>query len=1475
MLDDTHRGGWNGSNFTSGENENAVAVGGRNVDRHGRRDDPRFCCGMILEAMLQRLFASLVNGPSMNARPHRSRQRCDWMDLAAFDGADPTQALAPLIESGRHEFPARVPAFAAPAYPEAEWSVEEKQARDAHQRQVKLLKKLRDIADDALEYLNDHGESCLAIGFPLVSMPSSSDEGLARGSSRLLAPMLLMPVHLQVRTGSRAGVTLECAAEGADRLVANPALVAYLERQTGKSLGEVFPDEGALDPWREVKEVLDQMARLLDLPAAPEFLPATPLAPVPTTDQLPKSAAVLPSAVLGLFPLSNQSLLRDTRWMIEHEKELREPVSAFLNPRALHDQGTAEDPPAAGVATRRDFSHEWLVANADPCQTNAVLASREAKALVVHGPPGTGKSQTITNMIADHLARGERILFVCDKRTALDVVKYRLDAVGLGDLCGVVHDPSSDRRDFYMGLRAQLENLAEAPPIMDPRPRLEEVNNQLASIHRELEGCRQKLHATGEPGGTTFHALLGTWLQLAYRQDLPPTPPLPDLRSIDIEHASTTIGEICRRAEKAGYSTNPFRGWVGVTLHDFLTHTDPQLTLQAIHAAAEAVPAMTLTSRVDPGQPLAAQAAHRETVTGHLRSLLKQHDEEFLRAVTRLPAPRRGELAADLDPMRPWLNHIEDQPIDRALLASARAAGVLPLATVNQHLAALTAWEPIAGSFFKKLFAGSPKKAVTTALVPLGLSLDSGWPQGLAFYKALQTRLLIADWLSRAVESRAAALPDDATLVSQTRLVDTAWHAQAGLAAIDHDELPAEKSALDSLASALETEATVLRRLDDVVSRITQCRLFTPDAGSRWLVDWLARSSASQTTRAWLESAPTLEDMIRLRHSLGLLPPDVASATESLLATATAPDSETLLDCLRRQAVENELRARLKNDPDLAAIDGDRIEAAFDRFLHLSQFKLSLVADYVRFLWLTHQKSRLLATTGTQLNKLGSGLRQRLYVRGKKALKLRQMLATGSGTEGGDPIYDLCPVWMASPSTVAQIFPRHAIFNLVIFDEASQCRLEEALPVLMRGERVVIAGDQKQLPPTRFFESALADTGDADAETAEELFFQQQSEAEDLLTAALNLDVREAYLDVHYRSRHEALIGFSNDHYYGSRLQPIPGHPRHKALDTPIRIHRVNGTYHERANVKEAEAAIDLIAELLDSPAPPSIGVACFNVTQKEAIHDALTARLARDAEFARRYEEAKIRKGRDSFEGLFVKNLENVQGDERDIMIICTTFGPDHHGKFRRNFGALSQREGGRRLNVLVTRAREAVHVLTSIPAAEYATAEPAPPGQIPNGRLQLYAYLRYAEKLAGLFHNYQEELEKMRRDAAPELKSWPSATPSPMAAALAHTLLNRHHTGSHLHWGNDGFCIDVACIHPLLPADVTVGVLTDFSRFHKTPDPIEWDIFRTRVLRSQGWELQRLWSPVVFRRATEMLARIKSAHDRLSTLNVPIETT
>src|SRR5204862_3777612 len=177
----------------------------------------------------------------------------------------------------------------------------------------------------------------------------------------------------------------------------------------------------------------------------------------------------------------------------------------------------------------------------------------------------------------------------------------------------------------------------------------------------------------------------------------------------------------------------------------------------------------------------------------------------------------------------------------------------------------------------------------------------------------------------------------------------------------------------------------------------------------------------------------------------------------------------------------------------------------------LSERKREVVRDTIVHRWTSLQKERLLAGTGSRLNGLAADLRRRLTTRGQRAMRLRQVIAHGRAVEGGDPLFELRPVWMASPETVSQLFPREAIFDVVVFDEASQCRLEDALPVLTRAKRVVIAGDPQQLPPTRFFESTVASSDEEEVESEQELFEAHQAEIEDLLGAALGLDIQQCY----------------------------------------------------------------------------------------------------------------------------------------------------------------------------------------------------------------------------------------------------------------------------------------------------------------------------------------------------------------------------
>ena len=308
--------------------------------------------------------------------------------------------------------------------------------------------------------------------------------------------------------------------------------------------------------------------------------------------------------------------------------------------------------------------------------------------------------------------------------------------------------------------------------------------------------------------------------------------------------------------------------------------------------------------------------------------------------------------------------------------------------------------------------------------------------------------------------------------------------------------------------------------------------------GPAWLADFAARQRrgepAADAVRTLAGRVDSLEGVLRVRDARAALPDALGSAVDALATQGTDPAAAVA--ALDRASVEVAIAARLRADPKLQQVDGRRIENLFEQYRQLAGRRREGVRDAVQHLWVDRQKGRFLAAAGTKLAAAGADLKRRLSTKGKNANRLRQVFAG----DGGSALLDLCPVWMASPETVAQVFPRAPLFDVVIFDEASQCRLEEALPVLVRGHRAVIAGDPHQLPPTRFFESGLVRSEEDEAADEQSLFEAHQANVEDLLSAALNLSVRQCYLDVHYRSRSAELIAFSNRHFYADRLVPIP-----------------------------------------------------------------------------------------------------------------------------------------------------------------------------------------------------------------------------------------------------------------------------------------------------------------------------------------------
>lgn len=1425
--------------------------------------------GKVLASMLERLFASIAGGPGLNCRPHNSRQRLDWTRLAKLQDSDPTSLLRVLLgDAASFRVHAKVPQ--PPDIDESEASEVELEAFRELKRQWAeqsgLLSKLRLIVEEARTYEEDTGVWVLNLGFPLLSLPPSS-MGTASGTRRVLAPIAYIPILMSVKTGAGACVDVECHADEIDRVFPNEALLAWLEQQTGERFSELFADERGENPWREISECVRAVANKLKVPVPDAFMSdITPdafnLENAPTAEEAGETPRIVSAAVLGLFPMANESLLRDTQ-MLADEPSLEGPIGVFTRgDRRLSDLD-------AGQSVSRHPADDRLVTTSDPCQARAVAAAKTCAGLVIHGPPGTGKSQTITNIIGDHLIRGERVLFVCEKRTALDVVANRLEGLGLGSLCAVVHDPQRDQKDLYMGIRNQLEQLPELKTRAVAEQDVVRSSLEIRGIFEDLCATHASLMQS-KSGSATFTDLVGEWLH-GHADDVDVSAYSKELQKItpaDFDRFHVTIMSLYMRAQACELAVNPWVQARKPSLAMFLAAPMDDHR-KAIDKCAEAARDFDAW-RSDAVPPFDAsidvniQAAERAILAEAFSAAA--HVEDSYRALwSKKDRAWRSKAADVIESLRMSSDSLAASTLDRDLWAVLQASQP-KLGDIARHMSDLESYLSVSRKWWSFLAFGT-KKLAAQALSPLGLKVSSeNADRAYAIYAA-----------ARAIITMTSTF-DSLEGCSTPGSVDQA-HALKRFAS--HDALsklfksPSGGVSSESISRALDSaEGTSkfvdgLRQSDGVARRIATLEANCAASGllcDDWLKKrrslWRGGASCHALFEGLRSRITQVENVLRCAEEAASLPKPIAEATLHL--ASRHHEFEVAHRVMRRVVLGGEISKRVESDPVLRRVDGKRIDSLIARMTKLESDRRAAIKDSILHRWAEVHRERFLSGTGSRMNNVGASVKQRLTTRGKNALRLRRVLELGRTDPQGDPLLDLRPVWMASPETVAQLFARLPIFDVVIFDEASQLRLEEALPVLTRARRFVIAGDPKQLPPTRFFESAVAQSEAVEIETEEQLFEVQQSQTEDLLSAALGLDIEQSYLDVHYRSKNPELIEFSNEHFYDSRLQAIPTHPGKVASTPAIRLVTAEGRYEKRVNEIEARRVCEIIKELLAAPKPPSIGVGCFNIAQRDLISEILDEMSAVDSQFATRLAAARELRNRGAFEGLFVKNLENVQGDERDHIIISTTYGPDANGTFYKRFGPLAMPGGGRRLNVLVTRAREAVHLVTSIPRESYIAIPPVPAGQSPGGGYLLMAYLKYADELRNEYKKIENAIgaaeeghpEAERVVASPgKVIAGTAKSSSNLAAATAGAISHRHGRGSIVHWGNDGFSVDVALRDPERIAGVTSGVLCDWTRFAGAEYPVEWDIFRSGVLAQQGWSLQRIWSPQVFRDFTTII--------------------
>jgi very-short-patch-repair endonuclease len=406
----------------------------------------------------------------------------------------------------------------------------------------------------------------------------------------------------------------------------------------------------------------------------------------------------------------------------------------------------------------------------------------------------------------------------------------------------------------------------------------------------------------------------------------------------------------------------------------------------------------------------------------------------------------------------------------------------------------------------------------------------------------------------------------------------------------------------------------------------------------------------------------------------------------------------------------------------------------------------------------------------------------------------------------------LTPCLLMSPLSIAQYLATDATtFDVVVFDEASQIPVWDAVGAIARGKQVVMVGDPKQLPPTNFFDRAESDADDEDVE----------GDLESILDECLGANLPTMNLAWHYRSRHESLIAFSNHHYYGGSLVTFPSPVTE---DRAVSFHFVKGIYEKggaRINKPEARAlVVDLVARLKSpgfSASKLTIGVVTFNSEQQSLIEDLLDEERRKDPSIEPHFAEMEL-------EPLFVKNLESVQGDERDIMYFSITYGPALSGAVSMNFGPMNREGGERRLNVAITRARHELRVFSSLKAEQMDLARTQAMGV-----RDLKHFLEFAERgpraLAEATAGSQGDFE------------------SPFEEAVASALAKKQWE-LHSQVGASAFRIDLAVVHPDAKGTYLTGIECDGATYHRSATARDRDKLREQVLRGLGWEVLRVWS-------------------------------
>lgn len=1075
------------------------------------------------------------------------------------------------------------------------------------------------------------------------------------------------------------------------------------------------------------------------------------------------------SAVLGLFSFSKFIMWSDLTQNMEEFKK-SSMVSSLLS-------GKLEFP-FEPIQRTEDFIEEErgsetviYPVSSDSSQSLAVLAAKAGKTFVLHGPPGTGKSQTITNIIANALMQDQRVLFVAQKMAALEVVEKRLNQIGIGSFCLELHSNKARKK-------AVLDQLEQSMKIqrIPKNGSFEAEKTKVRNRKNDLNEIVKKMYRKDESGYSIYdlicdHSKLRDFSKTVDLQGIVP----PGSRK-DHETALTSLARFGVHA--GGPYGHPLRGIGAIDYTPLLKETirqagtieltDLQMTLgELILANADLAPTDMLQA---------------EQLLPALQALVDLNDQN-----PHLMESDPSELRDALIQLRDKQSRLTDSTQRLMQKFSESFLNADP----NRLERDYTQYEQ--KTILGKLFRKNPVEKEMTLYANQGqIAPGEILPvlSQLKEYQALRDQVRQDQGqLETRVKGDLSAASLGEIIPKLERCLTTKDTSIQRSALLNAAQQPGMKEKLQRYELALDQNRQTIRSFFELTA-------FEESELASYQGNYFERLSRKLTEL--LPALDGLRDWLMYRQAKKQadeagLQPFAASYDQGRVS-----ESE-LISMYRKSMVTTLLTQRLKNEPVLLNTTG----YGLDEQAALLQNQMAELERLERKELYFHLAGQVPNLVLESVASKEIAVLQRALRSGARNLSIRNLFA-----ETDTLLRRIAPCMLMSPMSVAQYLkPQADLFDLVVFDEASQIPTPEAIGALGRAKAAIIVGDPKQLPPTSFF--LTQSNGSAEPEEFQDL--------DNILEDALALSMPESYLLWHYRSRHESLIAFSNRNFYDGRLYTYPS-PDDMVSKVSLRTN--DGIYErggERVNRKEAVEIVDEVIRRVNDPsqARRSIGIVTFSVVQQNLIEKTLNDRMRADESLEQALQNLP--------EPLFIKNLENVQGDERDVILFSVGYGPDEDGRLTMNFGPLNQEGGWRRLNVAVSRSRQEMIIFTNIDPSGFQVSDTTA-----RGVRELKAFLEFAQKgsrtlsLSDLKH--QSEIENLNDQIAERLRErgWKVETSI----------------------GTSRFKVDLGLVDPRDSGRFLLGIMCGGESFREADAAYDREILQNSVLKGLGWQIRRVYA-------------------------------